>query len=74
MKCVICKNGYTSAGVTTVVLERNGTTLIFKMVPAEICDNCGEEFISASVNNSLLASANKAAEKGVDLEMLKFAA
>lgn len=74
MKCVICKNGDTSAGMTTVVLERNGTTLIFKKVPAEICENCGEEYISASVNKSLLTSTNKAAETGVDLEMLKFAA
>ena len=74
MKCAICKNGETVAGEITVVLERNGTTLIFKSVPAEICDNCGEEYVSADVNKALLRSANEAAKKGVDLEMLKFAA
>jgi YgiT-type zinc finger domain-containing protein len=43
MKCAICRNGITEEGYTTVVLEREQTTLVFKRVPAEICNNCGEE-------------------------------
>lgn len=74
MKCAICRHGETSPGQITVVLERNNAMLIFKNVPAEICKNCGEEYISADVNNRLLLSANEAAEKGIDLEILKYAA
>ena len=74
MKCVICRNGKTVSGEITMVLERTGSTLIFKNVPAQICDNCGEEYISSEVNNVLLRTANEAAKRGVDLEMLKFAA
>lgn len=74
MKCAICRNGETMVGEITMVLERDGTTLVFKNVPAQICENCGEEYIAADVNDRLLRSANEAAKRGVDLEMLKFAA
>ena len=74
MRCVICKGGETSKGVTTVVLKRGGTTLVFSEVPAEICDNCGEEYITSDMNRELLTIANDAAKRGVTLEMLKYAA
>ena len=74
MKCAICKHGETQPGRVTVVLERNETTLLFKNVPADICENCGEEYVSSEVNSKLLQMANEAAKKGVDLEMLRYAA
>jgi YgiT-type zinc finger domain-containing protein len=74
MKCAICRNGETFPGNITVLLEKNETTLIFKSVPAQICDNCGEEFVSSEVNNNLLKRANEAVEKGVALELLRYAA
>ena len=36
MKCAICQNGKKEKGNTTVVLERDQTTLIYKNVPANI--------------------------------------
>jgi hypothetical protein len=39
MKCVICKVEETCPGRTLVTLERESTTLVFKAVPAEVCDN-----------------------------------
>ena len=74
MKCAICKNGVTIPGNTTIVLEKDTATLVFKNVPAEICDNCGEEYLSSSTNNKLLEKANDAVKRGVDLELLRFAA
>lgn len=74
MKCAICKNGETTSGKITVVLEKGSTTLVFKGVPAEICDNCGEEYVSSETNSSLLKTAKEAALKGVELEMMRFAA
>jgi YgiT-type zinc finger domain len=74
MKCAICKNGATEPGVITVVLEKNKSTLVFKDVPAEICENCGEEYVSSQTNNNLLKMAKEAVARGVDLEMLKYAA
>ena len=43
--CAICKQGEVVAGTTTVTLERGGTTVVIKAVPAGVCDNCGEEYV-----------------------------
>ena len=59
MKCAICRNGKTEDSYATVVLERDKTTLVFKYVPAKICDNCGEEYISSDVNKALLNMREK---------------
>ena len=74
MKCAICINGQTENGYTTVVLESGSTTLVFKKVPAKICKNCEEEYISADVNKALLKQARRELKRGVTLEMLDFAA
>lgn len=74
MKCAICRNGTTLDGHVTIVLERDQTTLVFKHVPAKICDNCGEEYISAEVNRVLLRRAREEIRRGVVLEMLNYAA
>ncbi|MEA3231452.1 MAG: type II toxin-antitoxin system MqsA family antitoxin, partial [Thermodesulfobacteriota bacterium] len=60
MKCAICHNGYTVKGHITVVLERDQSTLVFKNVPAKICENCGEEYLSEETNHELLKKANDA--------------
>ena len=74
MKCAICRHGITTAGYTTVVLERGQTTVVFKKVPAQICDTCGEEYISESVNKALLRQAHEQWKRGIIIEMLDFAA
>ena len=74
MKCAICQNGATTDAHTTVVLEREQTTIVFKKVPARICNNCGEEYVSAEVNESLLSQAHAEWERGITLEMFDFAA
>ena len=74
MKCAICRNGTTREGLVTVFLERNGSTLVFKDVPAGVCDNCGEEFVSSTTNRRLLELAEDAIRRGVSLELMKYAA
>ena len=65
MKCVICKQGETQPGVTTVTFERNGLTLVVKNVPARVCVNCGEEYVDEQVAAKLLETAENAAQAGV---------
>jgi YgiT-type zinc finger domain-containing protein len=74
MKCVICRHGELTEGSTTVTLERGEATLIFKEVPARVCDNCGEEYVSSEVNESLLKRGENALSRGTTLELMKFAA
>lgn len=74
MKCVICKQGETSPGVTTITLERGNTTLVFKSVPAQICENCGEAYVDEAATQLLLERAEQAADSGVEVEVLSYAA
>ena len=55
MRCVICKQGEIRPGTTTVMLERNGMTLVVKSVPARVCENCGEEYVDEDITARLCA-------------------
>ena len=57
MKCIICKHGETKLGVTTITLEKGNSTIVFKEVPAQICDNCGEKYIDKATTKDLLNKA-----------------
>ena len=74
MKCVICKAGTTEPGFVTVTLQRGGTTVIFKEVPADICKNCGEYYLSEEITGKLLEREEEAVKKGTEVEILKYAA
>jgi YgiT-type zinc finger domain-containing protein len=54
MKCLICKHGETQLGDITVTLEKNGSIIVFKHVPAHVCDNCGEKYVDDTVTAELL--------------------
>ena len=72
MKCLICKNGETIKGVTTVTLERGSSTIVFKDVPALICDNCGEKYIDSTITKELLFKANELIKNGAEVDIRKF--
>lgn len=74
MKCIICKYGEIGRGVATVTLERNGVTVVFRGVPAQVCDNCGEEYVDEATTERLLSQAEQAVEAGVEVEVRTFAA
>ena len=74
MKCVICKHGSTQTGTVTVTLERGETTLVFKHVPAQVCENCGEAYVDDSTTAQLLTLAEQAMQTGVQVEIREFIA
>ena len=74
MSCVICRNGTTLRGFVTVMLERGETTVILKQVPADVCDNCGEYYLSSEVTAQVLEKAESAVRSGAEVEILRFAA
>ncbi len=73
MTCVVCKIGQTRAGGTTVTLERAGMTLVFKGVPAQVCNNCGEAYVDETTTQRLLRDAEDAASSGVQVDIREFA-
>jgi len=74
MKCTICKHGQTAPGTTTVTLSRDGITIVFNSVPAQICDNCGEDYIDEATTAHLLKQAQTAVAAGVQVDVRKYAA
>jgi YgiT-type zinc finger domain-containing protein len=71
MQYVIDKHGRTRHA-KVVTLERNGTT-VFKGVPAEVCENCAEQYVDEATTQRHLAEANKAVESGVEVEIRAYA-
>lgn len=74
MKCPICKHGNTRPGIASITLERGHTTVMFKRVPAQVCENCGEVYHDAKVTRSLLQQADLAAKGGVEIDVRQYAA
>jgi len=72
--CPTCKNGNLTTGSTTVTLERSGALIIFKEVPAEVCDNCGAYFLAEKMTTELYTKANEAIKNGAQVEILKISA
>jgi len=74
MKCVICKVGETVKKEVTLTIHRDGIVIVFQGVPAEVCENCGEEYVPESTTKKLLEIAEDSRKKGVRFEIRKFAA
>jgi YgiT-type zinc finger domain-containing protein len=53
MRCVICKQRTTAPGTTHMAVERGATVLVVRGVPAQVCDNCGEAYLSADAVDRL---------------------
>ena len=74
MKCVLCRNGETVDGKTTVTLERDRTVLVIRGVPAQVCENCGEAYVDELVTDGLLQVAGQAVRAGVQVDVREFVA
>jgi YgiT-type zinc finger domain-containing protein len=74
MKCTICRTGETHEGVANVTLSRGKTTVLIKDVPAQVCDNCGEFYLSSEISDRILALAEIAVQNNAEIEILQFAA
>lgn len=64
MNCAICRLGETAPGTATVTLEQDGAILVVRGVPAEVCANCGEEYIAEPVAARLLDAVARTARDG----------
>lgn len=74
MKCMICKQGDTQNGLAVVTLQRDERTLVIKGVPAEICENCGEYYLSQEIANRLYQQAEESLQHGAEVEIGRFVA
>jgi len=47
---------------------------VIKDVPADVCDNCGEYYLSEEMAARVLELGESAVKKGVEVEVLRWAA
>lgn len=72
MKCSICKFGELKEGATQVVLTRNSSTVIFRNVPAKICDDCGEYYLDDSISEDLYNKAESCFSSGQEVAIIEY--
>ncbi|MDM8522280.1 type II toxin-antitoxin system MqsA family antitoxin [Desulfococcaceae bacterium HSG8] len=51
-RCDLC-GGILSAGKTSLEIRRNGDIIILNDIPADLCEQCGESYISAEISEKL---------------------
>ena len=72
MICVVCRSGERQHGTTTITFEREGVLLVVKEVPAEICMNCGEEYVDASITHEIMLLAERIAKNGTLIDVRRY--
>ena len=60
--CSVCNEDAVERGTTTATFEADGTTVVIRNVPADVCGACGEGSYDALTTERLLALALEAAE------------
>jgi YgiT-type zinc finger domain-containing protein len=68
----MCPAGTLKEGTTTVTMERDGATIVFKEVPADVCDTCGEAYLDEDVSARVYRQAEAAAEAGVEVDVRRY--
>ena len=71
MECVICKTGTTKRGNVTVTMDIKGTVVAIRNVPAKVCSNCGNYYLSSEISKLIMAKVQQAVKKGVEIEVMK---
>mgnify|MGYP000966812946 CR=1 FL=1 len=73
MRCVVCNQAKIIFATTSVLLERDELSLMFKNVPAQVCPNCGEAYADEQVTAILLRTAERLALAGTKKEEIEYA-
>ena len=71
MKCVICKTGTTEPGKVTVTIDVKGTVVVIRDVPAKVCSNCGNYYLSSEITKLISEKVQQTISKGVEIEIIK---
>ena len=58
-----------AGGTTTLTMERGEATIVFKDVPADVCDTCGEAFIDEDISEGVYEQAEAAIEAGAQFDV-----
>jgi|ADurb_Total_1213_FD_contig_21_1358124_length_424_multi_2_in_0_out_0_1 YgiT-type zinc finger domain-containing protein len=72
MKCVICKHGELKPGVTSLLFEKNNSTIVIKGVPVDRCDNCGEIYVPDKTAEQIMSLLESVESQGIIVDVRNF--
>ena len=72
-RCALC-GGRLADGTTTFTADFGKGVFVARHVPAEVCDQCGESWLSDSTSALLEAGVNEARERQRQFEVVDMAA
>lgn len=72
MKCVICKHGELIPGITSLLFEKNNSTVVIKSVPVHVCDNCGESYVPDETAEKIMALVESVEKQGIIIDVRNF--
>lgn len=70
-QCALC-GGTKRAGTTTYSVDTGEGVVVVRAVPAQICSQCGEEWIDAGTARILEEIVNEAKKRRHEVEVLAF--
>lgn len=70
-QCPLC-GGEKASGKTTYSVDLGEGVVVVRSVPAQICSQCGEEWIDAQAARTLEEIVNEAKKRACQVEVLSF--
>lgn len=67
MKCVICKRDETQSDFATLSVVEGESTLVVKDVPADICVDCGDRYLTEGVGKRVLTLVDEMVRSGLEV-------
>lgn len=74
MKCVICKHGETKPGAATLSATESDCVLVVKDVPANICVNCSEPYLTEDAGRRVAILLDEMVQRGVEVDVRRYEA
>ena len=71
-KCAIC-GGNKKNGETTITIDKGKVLIVFRHVPALICEKCGESWLEDTTSAKLENLKSKLVKIGAEIEIIDFA-
>ncbi len=74
MRCIVCGSNAIESGHATYVVERDGVVAVVRLVPADVCAQCGEEYFESETAQAAYDQAEHLLAGGDEVAVTTFAA
>lgn len=72
MRCVICNHGELKPGITSVLFEKDNSTIVIREVPVDICDTSGETYVPDKTAGQIMSLVESVESKKVIVDVRNF--